>query len=361
MTSGTSTANTDAGLVLRDSPVSGRQNYFFIELLRCVAAIAVVVIHVLGPYRNLDVGSGNWLVAIGFNVISRWAVPVFIMVTGALMLADTRPFNLRYYLTHRCSKVLVPFAVWSLGYALLAGINLSHDFAFTYDFSETQTLLGGVLEDPTWYHLGFYYYFLPLYLVIPFLTPVAQKLSDAQLWMLVFGWLILTLLYFFRVDSVWMTGVIMYGGYLVFGYALRRAPLDRLQCFVLVGLGVSALVSAVVGIWMLSTDAGAYAPGRFTSYKTINTVLVAGAFFALACRYADVVSGKGRQLVSLISRYSLGLYLIHPLLLWPLREFDFYPTPSILAIPLITAVVTLLSLILVRLLARCHLTAWLVP
>lgn len=340
---------------------SGRQNYFFIDLLRCLAAIAVVVIHVLGPYRNLDVGSGNWLAAIGFNVLSRWAVPVFIMVTGALMLADTRPFNLRYYLTHRCSKVLVPFVVWSTGYAFLAGINLSDDFALAYDFSETQALLDDALEKPTWYHLGFYYYFLPLYLVIPFLTPVVQKLSDDQLWMLVFGWLVLTLLYFFRVDSPWMTGVIMYGGYLIFGYALRRAPLDTLQRFTLVGLGVIALVSSVAGIWMLSTDAGVYSPGRFTSYKTINTALLAGLLFALAYRYGDAVSGKWRQLVSFISRYSLGLYLIHPLLLWPIRELGFSPTPTLLMIPLITGVVTILSLMLAWLLARFCITAWLVP
>ncbi len=71
-----------------------------------MAAIAVVVIHVLGPYREqLGVISDSaWLTATSFNSFSRWAVPVFIMITGALMLTDNREFDLNYYVRRRLAR-----------------------------------------------------------------------------------------------------------------------------------------------------------------------------------------------------------------------------------------------------------------
>lgn len=341
--------------------VSPRPNYFFIELLRCMAAIAVVIIHVLAPYRDIDIGSGNWLVAITFNVASRWAVPIFIMITGALMLADTRPFNLRDYLVHRCRKVVVPFVSWSVLYAFLAGLTFTFSRGFQYNFSEVWPLLKGALEEPTWYHLGFYYYFLPLYLVIPLLTPMVQRLSNDNLWLLTAGWLVLATLYFLRIDLPGMVNMVMYGGYLVFGYVLMRTPLNDRQRLTLACAASVALVIGIIGVWDYSTTAEGYAPGRFTSYKTINTALIAGTLFALVYRYADAVSGRGRATVAFISRYSLGLYLIHPLVLWPVRELAFSPAPTLLAIPLLVLVVTVISLGLVWSLSRFRATSWVVP
>ncbi|MFZ6044058.1 acyltransferase, partial [Vibrio natriegens] len=91
---------------------------------RCVAALAVVAIHVLGPYREQlgEIADSAWMTAITVNSFSRWAVPVFIMITGALMLSDTRPFELSYYVRRRLGKVLLPFLVWSVFYALLSGL-----------------------------------------------------------------------------------------------------------------------------------------------------------------------------------------------------------------------------------------------
>ncbi len=337
---------------------------FFIDVLRCMAAIAVVTIHVLGPYRYMDVESLGWLSTITFNVASRWAVPVFIMITGALMLADTRPFRVGYYLSHRLRKAVLPFVGWSVGYAVLGGVTSDHSaqtIALGFDVHQTQMLLENSLEEPIWYHLGFFYYFLPLYLLIPFLTPCVQKITDDQLWMLVFVWAFLTLLYLLAIESPWMIDMVMYGGYLVLGYALVRTPLKQLQIRCLMAGAALALVAGVAAVWHYSEAPNMYMPGYFTSYKTFNTVVVAACCFALAYRYGANLSSRWQRLIAFISRYSLGLYLIHPLLLWPIQTLDFYPMPQLIMIPVMTLMVTAASLGLVWLLARCPLTAWLVP
>ena len=82
-----------------------RERVLFFDLLRCVAAVAVIAIHVLAPYRN-ELGVipfDQWATAVGVNSVTRWAVPVFILITGALMLSDTRPFDAKYYVKRKCS------------------------------------------------------------------------------------------------------------------------------------------------------------------------------------------------------------------------------------------------------------------
>ncbi|CAM3614033.1 acyltransferase [Parendozoicomonas haliclonae] len=339
-----------------------RPDYFYIELLRAVAAIAVVIIHVLGPYRDLldVIPAFDWLSAVSLNVASRWAVPIFIMITGALMLSDTRPFNLRYFLARRVSKVLIPFLIWSIFYAFLAGATL-HGTELTYDFAPVWPLLENLPSKATWYHLGFYYYFIPLYLLIPFLTPWVQKLSDDQLRMLVLGWLTLTLLYLLRVKSAWMIDAVMYGGYLVLGYALIRLPIAQEYRTALVFAAGMALLSSVYGIWEQSNITGQYTTGRLTSYKTLNTAVVAATVFMLAYYYGSAVTGRWKTLVRFIGRYSLGLYLLHPVVLWPIRQLNFAPEPALLTIPLMAGIVTTLTLLLVWIMSRFKATAWLVP
>ncbi len=338
------------------------QNYFYIDLLRTVAAIAVVIIHVIGPYRSLlgDIPDYDWLSAIGFNTASRWAVPVFIMISGALMLPDTRPFNFNYFLSRRMSKVLVPFLTWSLFYSLLGGVIVTSG-SFTYDAQAASELIRMFPEEETWYHLGYYHYFIPLYFAIPFLAPAVQQMSDDQLCMLVLGWLLLTLLYLLRVESAWYIDMVMYGGYLILGYAMVRITLQPQQQKALVWAGCLALVTGFYATWDQSSSAGSYSPGRLTSYKTLNTAVIAAMVFLLCRNHADKLGSRWKKLVGFIGRYSLGLYLVHPLVLWPVRHWELQPGFTLLTVPLVTAVVIAITLGLVWLMGKSRVTAWMVP
>ena len=148
---------------------SKKENIFYLEVLRALAAIAVIVIHVLGPYRYLygEVSDPSWLTAVAINSMVRWCVPVFIMITGVLFLSDQRPFDLNYFMRGRLFKVFVPFLFWAVFYAFLTG--LQPDLG--YEWGSVLSILKELPYKNTWYHLGFYYYFIPLYFVIPFLAP----------------------------------------------------------------------------------------------------------------------------------------------------------------------------------------------
>ncbi|KLV07378.1 membrane protein [Photobacterium aquae] len=333
-----------------------REKIQFFDVLRCMAAVAVVVIHVLGPYREQlgQISDGSWIVAISFNSFSRWAVPVFIMISGALMLSDRRPFELGYYVRRRLGKVLVPFLVWSCFYAGLSGLSAGgYDQTLALD-----TLLALPIHE-TYYHLGFFYYFIPLYFVVPFLRYFVQHYDRKAVIALTGLWLGLTALFLFRIDGPWSHELVLYSGYLLLGYVVFQWQWPSWGWLLLLGGGCLLLTDYMV--LSNSFAAGEYTVGRWLSYKTLNTALIAAMIFALGRYLADRMNEEWLGRLAFMSRYSLGIYLLHPLFLWPVRAFDWYFLPPLFMIPLWTVVATGLALWASWLLGKSSKTAWLVP
>ncbi len=334
-----------------------RQKVGYFDLMRCAAAVAVVAIHVLGPYRyQLGELSGfGWESAIIVNSASRWAVPLFIMISGALLLSDQRAFNLSYYLRRRIGKVLVPFLSWSAIYAVIAGISISG-----WSGGEVVTRLMALPTQATYYHLGFFYYFIPLYFVVPFFRYLCQQ-CDSRYWQgLLLLWAVGISANLFRIDGIWSHDLFFYSGYLLLGYGLfqfpRRDSILLWMTLILIVVGVTAYM-----VIDPSLENGRYTVGRWLSYKTINTAFIAAGVFIVCQQSYSWWSAAILKHVSTVSQYSLGIYLLHPLFLWPVREWDLYIGHPLAMIVGWTLLALYGALVLTRWLASKPSLAWLVP
>lgn len=337
-----------------------RPAIFHLDFLRFIASFAVIAIHVLGPFRYLygDIPDSDWLAAMGINSATRWAVPVFIMISGALLLSSERDFNCEHYLSKRLSKVAIPFIGWSLIYAFVGGFVEGGWSSIT-----TLKIIENSPNEPVWYHLWFFYDFIPLYFVIPFLIPLLKKISPELIKLIVVAWLLLFLMNWLKVESFLRQNLILYTGYLILGwYLMNRDNAKELKYWLIAG--VSMLLLNFFGSWQLAVESGQYS-SFYMGYKTLNTVLIAGMLFVLAQSYADKIQGQLRMLISVIAKYSLGIYLLHPLLLIPVRNLDngYYDWfgSNWLAIPIITLLVMFLSLFCTMLLVKIPVFKRLVP
>ncbi|EOD81798.1 hypothetical protein D515_01706 [Grimontia indica] len=332
-----------------------QKKVFYIELLRVVAAVAVIAIHVLGPYRYLmgEIPQSDWVSAIAINGASRWAVPVFIMITGALLLSDTRPFSPGYFVRRRVMKVFVPFVAWSVFYAVLAGISLQN-----VNWTETVQRLTSFPTEETYYHLGFFYYFIPLYLLVPILRPVAQRDDPGLFYALLGSWLVLSAAWLAGISLGLVEDLVLYGGYLLLGYLLHQSKLPLKW---LLFIGISALVATEYTAISESVSNYRYTSAGWFSYKTLNTVLIAAMVFGLCQHWAERVSEPMQRKVAAVSCHSLGIYLVHPVFLWPVRELAFTPGMTWLTIPLVTLAVFVLSYMASVGLSKSRFTSWLVP
>ncbi|MGR5254161.1 acyltransferase [Vibrio astriarenae] len=336
-----------------------RERVLCFDLMRCVAAVAVIAIHVLAPYRHElhSIPFDQWLTAITVNGISRWAVPVFILISGALMLSDTRPFDGKYYIKRRLGKVLIPFILWSLFYAYFSGWS-----AQGFDSQVATEVLGESLHHATYYHLGFFYYFIPLYFVIPFFQWALRHYGESVLYAYVSIWLVTSLLFLLRIDGLWSNELWLFSGYLPLGYLLfKKVPLQKSAVALSTLLGIIAWVLTVTMVVQLSLTNGEYSVGRWFSYKTLNVILAASMIFML-CRYFGEGLSAGRQkVVSLISQYSLGIYILHPIFLWPMKEFGWYQGHPAWVIPVWILISGAGALGLSWCFAQSKWTRWMLP
>jgi len=75
--------------------------------LRALAIILVILIHVAAPiiYKYGAIPESVWWIGNMANSISRFSVPIFLMLTGSFLL--NRDYDLNYYIYKRFSKVRV--------------------------------------------------------------------------------------------------------------------------------------------------------------------------------------------------------------------------------------------------------------
>ncbi len=285
------------------------------DLMRVFGALAVVLIHVCGAYREElpELGVATWVTTIGLNGLSRWAVPLFIMISGALLIADRRRFDLRRFVSRRLLKVVLPFVVWSIIYVCI-------DAYLRPDASLWSKVLA-LPKHAAWYHLSFFYYFIPLYLLVPaFLWLRNRALGRAVLGAYLCLWMVgVCVELFFAANYRW-PDFFLYSGYLLLGYFMR--DVDRRLAATLVVAGALAAMLTSAAVISQSLAVMDYVTGQWFSYKTVNVVFAAVGVYCLGL----LLTARQQTLPKLLSRIaesSLGIYLIHPIFLIPLRDLGF--------------------------------------
>ena len=84
----------------------------YLDWLRILAALAVVTIHVSASVvtDSAQEYKSPWMAGNFYDSIGRWCVPIFVMISGALMLSSKRDVTIRDFLQKKMSKILIPLA-----------------------------------------------------------------------------------------------------------------------------------------------------------------------------------------------------------------------------------------------------------
>lgn len=180
--------------------------------------------------------------------------------------------------------------------------------------------------------------------MIPFLIPVLKKLTSELTKLVIVTWVLLFSMKWLKVESFLLENLILYTGDLIFGWFLfNRDNSKEVKLWIIVALMMLAF--NFFGTWMIAIETGKYC-SIFMGYKTLNTVIIGSALFVAAQTYAERITGK------LSATYSLGIYLLHPLLLIPVRELSnggyLFFGSNWIAIPVIRIISLFLTMILVK-------------
>lgn len=133
------------------------------DVLRLVSAFAVVWLHVSARVvtSKPSISSLDWWAGNLADAMSRWCVPVFVMVSGALLLTRAAETSLFEFYKQRARRILPPLVFWTLFY-------LSWSCYRFEDFRITAMIKAVIIGQP-YYHMWYLYMIIGLYAVAPFL------------------------------------------------------------------------------------------------------------------------------------------------------------------------------------------------
>ena len=161
------------------------QRTVWIDWMRVAACFMVIVVHSTEPFylggegsRILTAADAFW--ASFFDSFVRACVPLFIVASSYLQ------FPLHYssgeFCRRRAVRILIPFAVWSLIYAFVWGEPVYNLKNLLLNFNYAAG------------HLWFVYMLIGVYLLMPILSPWAEKVGKKELQVYLGIWLFTTLL-----------------------------------------------------------------------------------------------------------------------------------------------------------------------
>ena len=298
-----------------------------LDLLRIFAAFCVILLHVLSPLHTsaADFGTRTWHAANLLNEITRIGVPLFLMLTGTLLLpaASTKDFSNFY--RRRLSRVLIPFLVWNLIYYVY---NRTQNGLPVLDRAFFDQLINNGSE----YHLWYVYTLVGIYLILPFLARMLDGCANRQIfWLIVLTTFPTTLRPFLNITTpvyIFLFNPLMEGylGYVILGHYLNRIPKSRLTAAAIPVCGIAGFTIGVSFNYFRSSNEALDL--MFNGGYTINHYLLAAAAFLLARHLPMPSTAILARILQKLSALTYTVYLAHVLILAQLYKYLPLPTPA---------------------------------
>lgn len=333
---------------------SGRIRY--LEWLRAIAIVAVVVIHAsITEWHQLHPEGPRWEALNWINSLLRFCVPVFFMISGALFLVPERELSLRALWRKNIPRLVVAFAGWSLFFALIEvyGPNGSRDpgelarrfFTGHFHLWFLLALIGLYMVLPLLRAITrdrvIAWYFVALAGPFAFLFPLLELVPGA-------GEVLSEVLGTMRVQLV-----LGYSSYFVLGYLLSTVEPRRARLRWIAAAGAVGALGIGVGTSLVSRAEGT-SDELFFDFLTPGVALVSVAVFCLARACWGDSRGRLPRVAGALAANSMGIYLVHPFFQWVYKQFGLTTeiAPVLVSVPLLATLVMIPSLAVAALLRR---------
>lgn len=298
------------------------------DLARFIAIALVVILHstdtiIVGKHVLNDF---QWGVYQTLRILGRIGVPIFIMISGSLLLPNAMKITpLQFY------KKRIPQFIFVLIFYFFF-INITHSIIYDKEFNifELATSLrdGNLMSA---YQLWFLYTIIGIYIVTPFISRMLSTLNDKD----VLLYIILCFMAFFVTSSqffafgTWpfyypINGEFLgtYTAYFIFGYLVTNRNL-----FIKVSLTIPVIViiigfSLTLFVQFYLRNSPNLSGEGFTWYNTIGVFAISTSTYILFSRIKNNSIACFSKYITFLSESSFCVFLFH---LIPLYFFTKYP------------------------------------
>ncbi len=315
---------------------------FSFDILRVVAMCMVIIVHVSNVYSRSYgfIGDGSFIVSLGFNTISRISVPIFLMISGALLL--DRKFNKTKYFK-RLVKFILLIVIWDIIYLIWEWLYLG----VTYDH------LYKLLFEPYRAHLLYLYTILILYAIQPLLKLMLDKSNNTVKFLLLFIWFALSSLSIVNLTIANVFTIFSYIGFFIVGkYLYDFIKNNNLKKFNILWILI-IIVCILISMYLNYTYSHKYNMfyNFFFAYRTPFIILASVSFFILVV--SNYTKNSIPKIIEVLSNVSLGVYLIHGIFLdVTIKMFNYQGINALIGIPSFFIMILIASVIAVLIIKR---------
>ena len=327
-----------------------------LDLLRIIASFCVILIH-CRVYNQGEMWSNqdmSLMVSNFYSIVSRWAVPCFVMISGMMFLNSNKEIPIKTLYTKYVLRMAVSYLFWSAVYTFFnyyfeAGDSLKEKVLYIYNY-----IFCGEI------HMWYILMIIGLYVaspVIKFLVNNAPK-QLIHYWMIamfVFTSIIpfvINLGIFYISDIVEFLNTYIdiqflcgYTLYYVIGYYFAKYELSKKTKRIIYILGALGFVYCVVVLivlrYFINLEMGAL------NYMYPNIMFMSCAILLFFMDYVSKIKFKERaqQFIVSLSKLTYGIFLVHLLVLKLMYHFGINISICNVAIsePLISLVAFVIS------------------
>ncbi len=340
------------------------------DLIRTVAIVLVILLHASNEYYGTVAKTTfetnlYWWTSTVYKSIAIPCVPLFIMLSGALLLQPSKMNEpVRVFLKKRLSRIGLAFVFWGIVYLAWAFVVTGVPFTIQ---NAIQGAVKGIFTGP-YYHFWFLYVLAGLYLITPLLRIIIGYGERKIVQYLIILWFLgvaVAPLFGLAAGYTLLNGVFVIGGwvgYFVMGTYLQRTTIN-FRSSSLYLLLIAGTILTIFSTWTMNfTFSSLNQYNFFMDDLAANVILASVMMFIILSRFPVnwPRTNKLRQnsIIGAISKNTLPIYLFHIIILESLQKgyFGFKLSLTtinpIIEIPLITFVTLFITLGLILLMKK---------
>lgn len=280
-----------------------------ISIMRIAATLAVVLLHTNNTLCNntefFKLSYKQYIFFSTSNYLMNWAVPIFFMITGYLLLDENRNINYKDCLFKYSKRIFLALFLFGIPFSIIEMIMNNHALSFIYVIESIYNVFLG----KSWSHLWYLYYLIGIYLIIPFLksfTDNTEKYTYRYVLsvLFIFNFIIIILNRLFNIEIAFKILIesfpvfyVLLGQYFK-KYFLNAVKIKNIIFILLMGIAI------IIAINMIA------APNSkiYLGYDSPVIALLAITIFLLFHNRSCYIS----EFIWKIDRLCFGVYLIHP-------------------------------------------------
>ncbi len=298
--------------------------FTFIRIIACMVVVLLHTLFVSFTLYQQTISPADYKVTQSIVHNLMWAVPAFVMVTGALLLNPARKVSFKKLFSVYIRRVLVALVIGCVVFRIIDAIWNHEPFSGKIIGEGLKNILTG----QTWGHMWYLYLLIGLYLLMPFYKKIAEHCTKRELYYLLVVYFVFeSLLLLFNMTDTTVAFYIhvssIYPFYLFAGYVLNNEKRPHAGVFAVVFIAATALL---VLLTIVRIDGSHDKLETLFGYSSPVVVFQSLGFFGMMLGARELKSNRITAVLKDIDNASFGIYLLHlGFVRWLLRYHGWNP------------------------------------